>query len=105
MCLLALVLRHPAMAALELVGGGLAHVFVAAWAAQYLTDARLFWALGWVLVFAVLHSVFPLVRARVEPRTPNLGWAHLFPSAALLLMLALTKTQSPADIQRMFIEY
>ena len=87
LCLLALTLREPKLAPLQLLGGALAHLFIAAWAVQSVNDALLFWGLGLVLVFAVLHSVFPIVLQRLRPNASPLWWSHLFPPLALLLVL------------------
>ena len=87
LCLLALTLREPKLAPLQLLGGALAHLFIAAWAVQTVNDALLFWGLGLVLVFAVLHSVFPVVLQRLRPNASPLWWSHLFPPLALLLIL------------------
>ena len=87
LCLLALTLREPKLAPLQLLGGALAHVFIAFWAVQNISNDLLFWGLGLVLVFAVLHSVFPIVLQRLRPSASPLWWSHLFPPLALLLML------------------
>ena len=87
LCLLALTVREPKLAPLQLLGGALAHLFIAAWAVQTVNDALLFWGLGLVLVFAVLHSVFPVVLQRLRPNASPLWWSHLFPPLALLLIL------------------
>ena len=87
LCLLALTLREPKLAPLQLLGGALAHVFIAFWAMQNISNDLLFWGLGLVLVFAVLHSVFPVVLQRLRPDASPLWWSHLFPPLALLLIL------------------
>ena len=76
LCLLALTLREPKLAPLQLLGGALAHVFVAFWAMQNISNDLLFWGLGLVLVFAVLHSVFPVVLQRLRPSASPLWWSH-----------------------------
>ena len=76
LCLLALTLREPRLAPLQLLGGALAHLFIAAWAVQSVNDALLFWGLGLVLVFAVLHSVFPILLQRLRPSASPLWWSH-----------------------------
>src|SRR5207247_1006291 len=87
LCLLVLTLREPRLAPLQLLGGALAHLFVAAWAVGNLSDALLFWGLGLVLVFAVLHSLFPVLLQRLRPNVAPVWWSHLFPPLALMLML------------------
>ena len=87
LCLLALTLRAPKLAPLHLLGGALAHLFIAVWAVQNISSDLLYWGLGLVLVFAVLHSVFPVVLQRLRPNASPLWWSHLFPPLALLLIL------------------
>ena len=87
LCLLALTLREPRLSLLQLLGGALAHLFIAAWAVKNVSNDLLFWGLGLVLVFAVLHSVFPVVLQRLRPNASPVWWSHLFPPLALLLML------------------
>lgn len=87
LCLLALTVREPKLAPLQLLAGALAHVFLAAWAVQNVSDGLLYWGLGLVLVFAMLHSVFPIILQRLRPDASPLWWSHLFPPLALLLLL------------------
>jgi uncharacterized membrane protein len=87
LCLLALTLREPRLAPLQLLGGALAHLFLAVWAVQNVSNELLYWGLGLVLVFAVLHSVFPVVLQRLRPEASPVWWSHLFPPLALLLLL------------------
>ena len=87
LCLLALTLREPKLAPLQLLGGALAHLFIAVWTVQNVSNDLLFWGLGLVLVFAVLHSVFPVVLQRLRPDASPIWWSHLFPPLALVLIL------------------
>lgn len=87
LCLLALTLREPPLGPLQLLGGVLAHLFIAIWTVQYVSNDLLFWGLGLVLVFAILHSLFPIVSQRLRPDAAPAWWSHLFPPMALLLML------------------
>jgi hypothetical protein len=70
------------------VGAGLA-VFglLALWTTQFLTTATLNAALAAYLLFALLHTVFPLVLQRLKPAAMPVGWGQLFPPLALLLVL------------------
>jgi hypothetical protein len=45
------------------------------------------WMLGAALLFALLHSVFPLVLQRLRPNVTPVWWAHAFPPLALLLAM------------------
>lgn len=87
LCLLALTLRAPRLGPLQLVGGALAYLFIAIWTVQNVSNDLLFWGLGLVLLFAILHSIFPIVSQRLRPDTAPVWWSHLFPPLALLLML------------------
>jgi hypothetical protein len=87
LCLLALTLREPRLAPLQLLGGAFAHLFIAVWTMQNISDELLFWGLGLVLVFAVLHSLFPVVLQRLRPDASPVWWSHLFPPLALVLIL------------------
>lgn len=57
------------------------------WTMQFLTAATLNVALAAYLVFALLHTLFPLVLQRLRPVAMPLTWGHLFPPLALLLVL------------------
>ncbi|MSU35412.1 MAG: DUF2339 domain-containing protein [Pedosphaera sp.] len=87
LCLLALTLREPRLGPLQLLGGALAHFFIAIWTVQNVSNELLFWGLGLVLVFATLHSIFPIISQRLRPDAAPVWWSHLFPPLALLLML------------------
>ncbi len=70
------------------VGTG-AGVFLvlAVWTAHFLSDETLNLALGAYLLFAVLHSVYPIVLQRLKPSSMTVFWVHLYPVLALLLVL------------------
>ena len=89
-CLLALAVLAERWAKLHLAAGGVVFVLLASWLAD-LPDLAggqpLHWALAASLVFAGLHTCFPLVLQRVRPAAAPAWWAHLFPPATLLLAL------------------
>ncbi|HUJ44532.1 MAG TPA: DUF2339 domain-containing protein [Opitutaceae bacterium] len=87
LCLLVLAVLDAPLARLHLAAGTLAFLFLAAWIGGHADNALLSWALGACFVFAVLHTVFPLVLQRVRPAAAPAWWAHLFPPVALLLVL------------------
>ena len=60
---------------------------LAVWTARNLTDALLPWALAVNLLFAALHTAFPLMLERRRPAAAPSWWNQLFPPLALLLML------------------
>jgi uncharacterized membrane protein len=85
--LLALVLRNPGLRSVQLASGATVFLLLAAWIVGYLTSELLNWALAAALVFAVLHSVFPLILQRMRPGSSPVWWAQLFPALALLLLM------------------
>ena len=87
LCLLGLALSVRGMGWGQPVGGLLIHLFLAVWMAQHLTDARLYWALGAVLIVALIHGGFPILLSRVQPGSKIPDWTHAFPPLALLLLL------------------
>jgi hypothetical protein len=72
---------------LHLIGGLTVFALLAAWTTAGLTSDLLPWALGFYLLYAVLHTAFPLVLERHRPKTAPTWWSQLFPPLALLLML------------------
>jgi len=70
------------------VGAGTAvFLLLSIWTARYLTNDTLNAALAAYLVFAVLHTVLPLVLQRLKPSPMPVAWVHLYPPLALLLVL------------------
>jgi uncharacterized membrane protein len=98
--LLALVWRDETAAGWQPVAGGAAFALLGLWTVRHLTPALMPWGLASYLVFAVLHTAFPLVLHRRQPaRTPGV-WSQLYPPLALLLMLGpLLKTE---DVSLLF---
>jgi hypothetical protein len=86
LCLVVAWLRAE-LRVVQLVAGGAVFFLLSSWTAQYLTPATLNAALGLYLLFAVLHSVFPMVLQRFQRDAQMPPWAHVFPSLALLLVL------------------
>ncbi len=88
LCLLALVWLRKDLAPLQLAAGSTVFAFLGIWTLQHLSAALLEWALGAYLVFALLHSIFPVALQRARPGVPPAWWAHLFPPLGLLLLMA-----------------
>lgn len=81
----------------QLLGGGASFFLLMVWTGGYLTNDLLNWSLGFTLLFAVLHSVFPVVQQRLQPNLSPVWWMHLFPPVALLLLLMpLMKLDAPS---------
>ena len=81
----------------QLLGGAASFFLLMVWTTSFLTDDLLNWSLGFTLLFAVLHSVFPVVQQRLQPHLSPVWWMHLFPPVALLLLLfPLVKLDAPS---------
>jgi uncharacterized membrane protein len=72
---------------LHLAAGLAVFALLSVWTAENLTDALLPWALSANLLFAALHTVFPMVLERRSPASRPSWWNQVFPPLALLLML------------------
>jgi uncharacterized membrane protein len=72
---------------LHLVAGLTAFALLAAWTNIALTSGLLDWALAYYLVFAVLHTAFPVVLQRFRATAAPTWWSQLFPPLTLILLL------------------
>jgi hypothetical protein len=86
--LLFLVWNDARLTALQHVAGAGTFLFLGVWTMRYLSNDLLNWALAAYFGFATLHAALPFVLHRVRPGTNPLWWGHLYPPAALLLLLA-----------------
>ncbi len=98
LCLLAVARAREALAPVHLAAGLTVFALLAAWTLRHLTGDLLNWALGFYLLFAICHSVFPVVLQGLRPGVPRPWWAHLFPGVALLLVLAPIATLEPVSL-------
>ena len=80
-------LRQP-LYPTHLVAGAAVFLILSIWQLQYLTTALLNWALGFYLLFAILHAVFPIVLQRLWPGAAPVWWGQMFPLFTLLLVMA-----------------
>ncbi|MBK9138771.1 MAG: DUF2339 domain-containing protein [Verrucomicrobia bacterium] len=71
----------------HVVAGAAAFLILAAWTGGRLTMELLNWALGAYLLFAALHTVFPILRARLSGDGSGLWLGHVFPALALVLVM------------------
>jgi uncharacterized membrane protein len=85
--LLALAWLDERLPRLHLAAGLAVFALLARWTSLDLSDALLPWALAGSLVFAALHTAFPLVLERRRPGSSPSWWNQLFPPLALLVML------------------
>jgi uncharacterized membrane protein len=85
--LLALAWLDERLTKLHLVAGLSVFGLLSIWTAGHLTASVLPWALAMYLVFAALHTVFPLLLQRKRPAAAPTWWSQLFPPLTLVLML------------------
>lgn len=88
LAILAVLPIRPRFFRLHLLGGGCVFLLLAFSKLDF-AEANIFWALGSVLLFAILHSVYPLVLQRVKRIEARAVWSNLFPLAGMGLMLLL----------------
>ena len=87
--LIALSLIEHRAAAIRRAAGVAAYIFLGAWTWLYLSDRSLDAALGCYFLFAVFHSLLPLILQRWQ-KSATTPWSHLFPAFSLLLVLEQT---------------
>ena len=87
LALLRLAWTEETLPRLHLAAGFGAFGVLALWTSSHLTDALLPAALAGYLVFAALHSVFPLLLEWTRPATNASWWSQVFPPLTLLLLL------------------
>jgi uncharacterized membrane protein len=71
----------------QIFAGSAVFLLLAAWTGRYLSAANLNSVLALYFIFAVLHTVFPVLMQRARPESGRIGWAHIYPSLALVLVL------------------
>ncbi|MEX2043877.1 MAG: DUF2339 domain-containing protein, partial [Opitutus sp.] len=79
--------RDEAMPRLHLASGMVTFALMALWTAGRLTGDMLPWALTACLLFAALHTAFPLLLERHRPAASPVWWSQLFAPLTLLLLL------------------
>jgi Predicted membrane protein (DUF2339) len=84
--LLAIAIVKEKLVALSTVTGLAVFIFLAIWTGWYLTTQNLYPALAAFFVFALLHSLAPLLLHRFH-KIDLAWWSHLFPALALVLIL------------------
>ncbi|MDD5687295.1 MAG: DUF2339 domain-containing protein [Elusimicrobia bacterium] len=62
-------------------------IILLVWTNRYLTLTLLPWGLAFYLIFAVLHSLLPIVLQKIRPTTSMPKWCYLFPSLMLILVM------------------
>ncbi|MDB6024987.1 MAG: hypothetical protein JWM68_1210 [Verrucomicrobiales bacterium] len=87
LCLLALTLTDTKLFRVHVFAGITVFTLLSAWTVQSLNNALLNWGLGFYLLFAVLHSIFPILLQRLRPAIKPTWWGHIFPPIALILVM------------------
>ncbi len=85
--LLTLTWRDDTLPHLHFAAGMIVFALLAMWTGGFVTEALLPWALASNLVFAAMHTAFPLLLARVRPASTPTWWSQIFPPLTLVLML------------------
>ncbi|MDP1578990.1 MAG: DUF2339 domain-containing protein [Candidatus Didemnitutus sp.] len=85
--LLALAWRDDSLPMLHGLAGLAVFALLAQWTAGFVTDAQLPSVLGFYLVFAALHTAFPLLVNRLRPEPNAREWSQFFPALTLVLLL------------------
>ncbi|MBK8476152.1 MAG: DUF2339 domain-containing protein [Opitutaceae bacterium] len=87
LALLAVCALHRPFARVALLAGLASFGVAAVWIGAAVTEVLLPWALGFVVIAAALHSVFPFVQERLHPGSDARRWSALFPPLGLLVLL------------------
>jgi uncharacterized membrane protein len=87
LCLLAVAWCDDELPKVHLVAGMAVFFLLAAWTGERLTSSLLPWALAFYLLYAALHTAFPLLLERRRPAAAPTWWSQLFPPLTLLVML------------------
>lgn len=87
LCVLALVVLDVSTARLQILSGMVVFVILGIWTVDRVRTDLLPWALGGYLVYAALHSAFPLVLHRLRPDAPHDRLSPFFTPLALILVL------------------
>jgi len=85
--LLAIVVLRDRLRLAQFAGGAATGLLLSIWTMVHMKEPQLNWALGFYLLFAVLHSGFPVVLTRWRPGAAPGWWSHLFPPVALMLVM------------------
>ena len=82
-----LAVRELSLAPAQVAGGGAVFLVLMEWTLHFLNDARLFWALGVILLFGILHAVFPVVLKRLRPEAVATRWWQAFPLISIAMIV------------------
>jgi hypothetical protein len=82
-----IAVRRLSLAYVQTAGGGAVFFVLSIWMSHFLNADLLSWALGVILLFGVMHAVFPVVLKRLRPEAVGTRWWQLFPLLSLGLVL------------------
>lgn len=85
--LLVLALLEDRLAQVHLFSGTFVFIELCVWTMNYADNSLLYWGLGFYFVFAVLHSIFPLVLKKLRPQIEIHPFGQIFPAVALGIIL------------------
>lgn len=86
-CLLAIAWCDDELPKLHFAAGMAVFLLLAVWTGARLTAPLLPWGLAFYLLYAALHTAFPLLLERRRPSAAPTWWSQLFPPLTLLVML------------------
>lgn len=81
----------------EPLGGSLTFLILSAWTMARLTQGTMWWGLGMMLAFALMHAATPVAwrRFRSQEKTPLSRWNQVAPALAILLALLVVVRELP----------
>lgn len=85
--LLAVAWLADRLVLVQVPAGAVVFALLTYWTFRYLKADLLYWGLGLVFLFGILHALVPWVRQQLRPETSPAWWGQLFPLAALLLLM------------------
>jgi len=95
--LLFLAWRDDHLPRVHLLGGAFVFAILGFWTARHLPISQLPWAFAACLLFAALHTAYPLLLQRRRPEAAPGFWSQFFPPLTLLLLLLpLCKFDDPS---------
>ena len=87
LCLAAIIMTNRNILKFQIIAGGCVFFVLSMWITARMTPVLLIWALAGSLVFAFIHSAFPMIMAQDNPSSGISRYSHIFPLIALLLTL------------------
>lgn len=86
--LLAVAWKDEQIPRVHLAGGIAVFALLGLWIGMAMTSAQLGWALALAVIYAVLHSAFPLLQQHRRADAAPDRWSQAFPALTLIVLLA-----------------